>query len=300
MRGEPPIRAVLGLAEGRARVLLGAYDGAVRVRRLQTFAILAAVVCLALLSAYVAEVEPSTFSKNLYRFTNYLYRILPSLTVANLAGDVADWYWRFGVWMRLLIETLLIAYLGTLIGALGAVALCFAASNNFGRNKALRFATRRLLEFLRTVPEVVFALLFVIAFGLGPMAGVLALGIHSVGSLGKQFFEIVENVDMKPAEGVRASGGNWLHTVRFAAWPQVAPGFASYALMRFEINVRGASVMGFVGAGGIGQELISAIRQFYYSDVSAILLMILVTVVLIDLGAEQVRHRLIGLKGASA
>src|SRR3954470_16913004 len=118
MRGEPPIRAVLGLAEGRARTLLGAYDGAVRVRRLQTLAILAAIVCLALVSAYIAEVEPSTFWKNLHRFTSYLYRILPSLTAANLAGDVAEWYWLFGVWLRLLVETLLIAYLGTLIGAI--------------------------------------------------------------------------------------------------------------------------------------------------------------------------------------
>ena len=130
---------------------------------------------------------------------------------------------------------------------------------------------RRLLEFARTVPGIVFALIFVIAFGLGPMAGVLAIAIHSTGALGKLFSEIVENADMKPVEGVRSTGASWLSCMRFAVLPQVSAGYASYALLRFEINVREASVMGFVGAGGIGQELVVAIRKFYYSDVSAIL-----------------------------
>ncbi|MFJ5488296.1 phosphonate ABC transporter, permease protein PhnE [Hansschlegelia beijingensis] len=243
-------------------------------------------------SAWAAEVRPGDLAANLYRFTSYIGRITPTLTWANLFGDLAEWYWNIGLWTRLLVETLLIAYVGTLIGGLVALCLCFAASGNFGEIAWARFAVRRLLEFLRTVPEVVFALLFVIAFGLGPMAGVIAIALHTVGALGKLFFEIVENIDMKPVEGVRAAGGSWLHAVRFAALPQVAAGFASYALLRFEINVRGASVMGFVGAGGIGQELISAIRQFYYPDVSAILLMIIATVFVIDIADERIRHRL--------
>lgn len=104
---------------------------------------------------------------------------------------------------------------------------------------------------------------------------------------------------MKPVEGVRATGASWVQTVRYAALPQVLPGFASYTLLRFEINVRGASVMGFVGAGGIGQALVTSIRQFYYTDVSAILLLIILTVVVIDIGTESLRHRLIGLQGTS-
>ena len=95
---------------------------------------------------------------------------------------------------------------------------------------------------------------------------------------------------------MQATGASWIQTVRYAVLPQVAPGFASYALLRFEVNVRGAGVMGFVGAGGIGQEFLVAIRNFYYSDVSAILLMIILTVILIDLGTEQIRHRLIGFE----
>ena len=139
-----------------------------------------------------------------------------------------------------------------------------------------------------------FALIFVIAFGLGPMAGVFALAIHSAGALGKLFAEIVENIDMKPIEGIRASGGNWFETMRFAVLPQVTAGFASYSLLRFEINVREASVMGFVGAGGIGQELVVAILKFYYSDVSAILILIIVTVFVIDIGTGWLRSRLFG------
>ena len=149
------------------------------------------------------------------------------------------------------------------------------------------------------MPGIVFALIFVIAFGLGPMAGVLAIAFHSTGALGKQFSEIVENADMKPVEGVRSTGASWLSCMRFAVLPQVAAGYASYALLRFEINVREASVMGFVGAGGIGQELVVAIRKFYYSDVSAILITIIVTVFVIDIATGWLRGRLFG-RGARA
>src|ERR1700692_1918254 len=110
------------------------------------------------------------------------------------------------------------------------------------------------------------------------MAGVLAIAIHSTGALGKQYSEIVENIDMKPVEGVRSTCASWISCMRFAVLPQVSAGIAGYFLLRLEINVREASVMGFVGAGGIGQELIVAVRKFYYSDVSAILLMIVATV----------------------
>ena len=148
------------------------------------------------------------------------------------------------------------------------------------------------------MPEIVFALIFVLAFGLGPLPGVLAIAIHTTGALGKQFAEVVENIDSKPVEGVAASGGNWIQIVRFGALPQVLSNFVSYALLRFEINVRGAAVMGFVGAGGIGQDLIEAVRKFYYTDVSAILLLIVVTVMMIDFLTERVRHRLLGLEGS--
>jgi phosphonate transport system permease protein len=191
-------------------------------------------------------------------------------------------------------ETILISYVGTLSGAILGFSLNFFAAENTSPAPWLRFVVRRVLEFARTVPGIVFALIFVIAFGLGPMAGVLAIAIHSTGALGKQFSEIVENADMKPVEGVRSTGATWISCMRFAVLPQVAAGYASYALLRFEINVREASVMGFVGAGGIGQELVVAIRKFYYSDVSAILLTIILTVFIIDIGTGWARGRLFG------
>jgi phosphonate transport system permease protein len=129
------------------------------------------------------------------------------------------------------------------------------------------------------------------------MAGVLAIAIHSTGALGKQFSEIVENADMKPVEGVRSTGASWVSCMRFAVLPQITAGYASYALLRFEINVREASVMGFVGAGGIGQELVVAIRKFYYSDVSAILLTIIATVFVIDITTGWLRGKLFGKDG---
>jgi phosphonate transport system permease protein len=116
------------------------------------------------------------------------------------------------------------------------------------------------------------------------------------GAMGKLFSEVVENIDMKPVDGLTATGAGWWQTIRFAVVPQVLSNFASYALLRFEINVRGASIMGFVGAGGIGQDLIEAIRKFYYSDVSAILVLIIITVSVIDSLTSQLRHRLIGLE----
>ena len=187
------------------------------------------------------------------------------------------------------------AYVGTVLGAAGAFFLSFLAAANVAPSRWLRILVRRFCEVCRTVPGLVFALMFVIAFGLGPMAGVLAVAIHTLGALGKLFAEVVENIDMKPVEGISSTGAAWHVAMRFGALPQTMSNFVSYALLRFEINVREAAVLGFVGAGGIGQDLFEAIRKFYYSDVSAILVMILVTVAIIDTLTARVRHRLIGL-----
>jgi phosphonate transport system permease protein len=188
----------------------------------------------------------------------------------------------------------MMAYVGTALGAIGAFFLCFLAAANVAPRPWLRTLVRRFCELCRTVPELVFALMFVIAFGLGPIAGVLAVAIHTLGALGKLFAEVVENIDLKPVEGVTATGASWTTAMRYGAVPQTLSNFVSYALLRFEINVRGATVMGFVGAGGIGVDLVEAIRKFYYSDVSAILVLIVITVSVIDTLTGIVRHRLIG------
>ena len=243
--------------------------------------------------------EPARFFANIDRFTDYIARLFVLDTGAAVLSDPAEWFWGLDRWLALLGETILIAYVGTVLGAIGAFALCFAASRNVTRSPVVVWCARRFLEFARTVPEIVFALIFVVAFGLGPLPGVLAIAIHTMGALGKLFAEVVENIDMKPVEGIAAVGGTWFARVRFGALPQVMSNFVSYALLRFEINVRGAAVMGFVGAGGIGQTLISSIRKFYYSDISAILLLIIATVMVIDHATEALRHRLLGAEGRS-
>ncbi len=269
------------------------YRQAVSAKRRQALLGFAVFALCVLLAARGSEVDPGKFADNIGRFPNYIWQTLPSLHWATLGADLSEWYWGLHRWLRLLWQTVLIAYVGTVLGAAGAFLLCFAAAGNLGSSPWLRFAVRRFLEFCRTVPEIVFALIFVIAFGLGPLPGVLAIAIHTMGALGKLFSEVVENIDLKPVDGVTATGGTWWQIVRFAVVPQVLSNFASYALLRFEINVRGASIMGFVGAGGIGQDLIEAIRKFYYTDVSAILLLIILAVMLIDLGTERLRHALL-------
>jgi len=292
------LRRLTPLPPQRAADLVGRY-AAERAGARRRFLIgLAVMAGLVVLAGYAAEVRPLVLVANIDKFTAYLGQILPVLRPAHLGEDVAEWYWGLPKWLKLLGETMLMAYLGTLLGAVGGFVLCFVAAGNLVRSAALRFAAKRYLEICRTVPEIVFALIFVIAFGLGPMVGVLALAIHTTGALGKLFSEVVENIDMKPVEGLTGTGASWVETVRFAVLPQVLSNFASYALLRFEINVRGAGVMGFVGAGGIGQEFLVAIRNFYYADVSAILVLIILTVFCIGLATERVRHRLIGAEQA--
>ncbi|TVQ34909.1 MAG: phosphonate ABC transporter, permease protein PhnE [Geminicoccaceae bacterium] len=245
-------------------------------------------------SVVVGEVSLERLATGLPRFFAYIERTLPTLSLATLGADLGRWFWNFEGWLRLLFDTILIAFVATTLGVIGGFLLSFAAAKNLVANPWIHHGARRFLELMRTVPELVFALFFVFAFGLGPMAGVLAIALHTLGVLGKLFAEINENVTAKSLDGVVAAGASFDQVIRFGVVPQVLPGFVSYTLLRFEINVRSASVIGFVGAGGIGQELMFVINQFIYTDISAILLMLIVTVALIDLGCEKLRHRLIG------
>ena len=286
--------AVTVLPEQQLAALDQSYRKAVARKRLRLTLATAVFFAALVIAAIGAEVNLKTFFTYFGNFVSYFDRILTLEDGTRVWTNVGEWFWGWRKWLRMLGETILISYVGTLAGAVLAFALNFLAAENTSPAPWLRFVVRRVLEFARTVPGIVFALIFVIAFGLGPMAGVLAIAIHSTGALGKLFSEIVENADMKPVEGVRSTGASWLSCMRFAVMPQVAAGYASYALLRFEINVREASVMGFVGAGGIGQELVVAIRKFYYSDVSAILVTIIVTVFVIDIGTGWIRGRLFG------
>lgn len=251
------------------------------------------------LSGVSAEVSLPKLFANIGNFTSYFYRLLHLDSGAWVWSDPVEWFWGLKRWLRLLGETLLMAYVGTALGAAGAFVVSFLAAANVAPGRWTRIVLRRFCELCRTVPQLVFALIFVIAFGLGPVGGVLAIAIHTFGALGKLFAEVVENIDMKAVEGVASTGAPWSAAMRFGALPQVMSNFVSYALLRFEINVREAAVVGFVGAGGIGTDLLEAIRKFYYSDVSAILVLIVITVALIDTLTGILRHRLIGLEARS-
>lgn len=280
------------LPQHRLDQLLANYGRDIARRRRRSLAVLGILAVLAIVAGRYGEVDLRNLFHHLTGLTSYFGRIMPKLRADHLTGDVADWYWNALGWLKLLFDTVLIAYLSTLAGTVGAGLLACLAAENLAPNGGVRWGVKRLFEFCRTVPDLVFALLFVSAFGLGPLAGVLAIGIHSFGTLGKQFTEVLENIDMNPVEGVRSAGGRFVDVVRFAALPQVLPNLASYTLLRFEINVRASSIVGFVGAGGIGQDLFVAIRKFYYTDVSAILLMIIVAVSIMDVVTERIRHRL--------
>lgn len=289
---------VATLPETQRAALAAAYDQAVAARRRQLVLGFGLFLFALGISIVGAEVNPVTFWTKLGNFTSYFDRLLTLDDGGRVWTNPVDWFWGIKRWLRLLGETALIAYVGTLSGAFIAFCACFLASRNMVRSATLRLVVRRVLELLRTVPDLVFAMVFVVAYGLGPLPGVLALTLHSAGTLGKLFTEVVESIDMRPVEGVRASGGSWLSQVRFGAVPQVLSNFASYALLRLEINVRGAAVIGFVGAGGIGEDLLIAIRKFYYQDVSAMLVLIVVAVMLLDMVSERLRHRLLALGGS--
>jgi phosphonate transport system permease protein len=282
--------------DAQLQPLLRAYDQAVAAKRRQLLIGLVLMVVAVIVCGIGAEIDPTSFWDKLGNFWSYFDRLMDLDTGDRVWTDPVSWFWGLPKWLGLLGQTLMMAYVGTLTGALGAFVLCFVASSNLMRLAWVRVCVRRFLEFCRTVPDLVFALIFVVAFGLGPLPGVLAIAVHTTGALGKLYAEVVESIDLKPVEGIAASGGSWFSQIRFGVLPQVLSNFASYGLMRFEVNVRGATVLGFVGAGGIGEELMTAIRKFYYSDVSAMMLLLIVCVMLIDAGSEQLRHRLISLE----
>ena len=265
-----------------------------RHKRIQTLIFLAVFAACLIAAVIAGQFKFSTLVEGIPKTTTYIEKLLPTLRWESFRTDVAEWYWNIGKWLNLLAETLLMAFFATLLGTIGAFALSFPAASNLTAGYRIYFATRRFLEIARSVPDLVYALVFVFAWGLGPLAGILALAIHTMGASGKLFAEVNENIDANPIEGVRAAGGNRVEIIRFAVVPQVLSAFASYTLWRFEINVRTAAVLGFVGAGGIGYELYTNIRLNYYEDVSAILLIIVVAVVCIDMLCEEIRHRMIG------
>lgn len=200
-----------------------------------------------------------------------------------------------GQWLHILHalgETLAMAFVGTLLAALVALPLGIVGAKTVAPQPVLHFAFRRVLDLFRGVPALVWALILVSAFGLGPFAGVCALALADIPNLAKLFAEAIENADRKPIDGVRATGAGRLDVIRFGLLPQVAPVMASQCLYYLESNFRHAAVLGIVGAGGIGFELDERIRVFSFDVAAFIILLYMLAVAVLDTASHQLRKRL--------
>ncbi|WP_077604324.1 phosphonate ABC transporter, permease protein PhnE [Oceanobacillus sojae] len=203
-----------------------------------------------------------------------------------------DWS-AFGKVMGLMWETLLMAYTGTLMAAILAIPFGFFAARNMVKNKFLNTASKWALNAIRAFPELVLALMFVAAVGPRPFAGVIAIAIGSIGMLGKLYSEVIESIDMNVVEALEANGANKIQVLFYGIIPQIIPEFLSYAIYRFEIDVRASTILGIIGAGGIGTLITIATTNRNWSEVGLILLVIIVVVTLIDIISAQIRKRLV-------
>ena len=215
---------------------------------------------------------------------------------ANMAEYASSFFppnfkdWRY--YLDEMVVTVQIALWGTVLAVVCAIPLGLLCSANIAP-VWVRQPVRRLMDAARAINEMVFAMLFIVAVGLGPFAGVLALWIHTTGILAKLFSEAVESIDPQPVEGIRATGANALEEILYGVIPQVLPLWISYTLYRFESNVRSASVVGMVGAGGIGVVLWEIIRGFQYAETCAVMIIIVVTVSIIDVISARIRKSLV-------
>lgn len=195
-----------------------------------------------------------------------------------------------------IFESLYVAWIGTMIGSLLSFPLAFMAATNVAP-MGLRVPIRQLFNAIRAVPELIVAMLLLTVTGLGPWAGALAIGLHSVGTLGKLSTEVIETSDEGPLEAISASGGRWISKMRWGMLPQVLPTVIGYWLFRFEINVRASAVLGLIGAGGIGGELVSQLNFRNFPEVGAVLLMVITMVLVIDTISGLARRRIIAGSG---
>ena len=279
------------------------YSEQLRSRRLWNIFIILIFAVSFFMSSSIIDFNLSQIIDGFPRLSDYIVKILPNLDInlilenSKTEGSIQYWYFNFKKYAALLYETFNMAVLATLMGFIFALILSFLSAKNITPNIYSYHLVKRILEFLRGVPEIIFAILFVWALGVGPLAGIIAITIHTTGALGKLFSEVHENADLKTCEAIRSHGGNWVSEMRYGIIPKVLPNIISYTLLRFEINIRASTVIGFVGAGGIGQELYLVINFNYYEEVSAIILLIILTVITIDISSGRIRQKIIGEMG---
>jgi phosphonate transport system permease protein len=220
---------------------------------------------------------------------------LGSMALRMIPPDSGSWH-QAGLYAYAMLETLAIALLGTLMAATVAFPLGFFAARNTTINQAVKFFARRSFDTLRGVDILIWALIWINVVGLGPFAGVLALFMSDLGIFGKLFSEAIEAADDKPVEGILSTGGSSVAAVRFGILPQLLPVLLSQVLYAFESNTRSASIIGIVGAGGIGLILSEQIRTLELQQMSFVIVLIWATVSLIDLGCARLRFSIIGAR----
>ena len=207
---------------------------------------------------------------------------------AFLHPDFHDW----DSYLADMIVTVQIALWGTALSAIAGAPFAILCSSNVSPQWMVQ-PTRRLMDSFRAINEIVFALLFVVAVGLGPFAGVMALFVHNTGVFAKLYSEAVEAIDPRPVEGIRATGAGRIPEIIFGVLPQVVPLWSSFALYRLETNVRSATTLGIVGAGGIGQTLYESIRAFHYGETAAQMIIVIASVVIMDMISASLRKALV-------
>ncbi|MEO4042824.1 phosphonate ABC transporter, permease protein PhnE [Hoeflea sp. CAU 1731] len=194
-----------------------------------------------------------------------------------------------------LLETINIAAVATLVGALMAIVLSLHATRGLARWPMAIPLVRRSMDIMRAIPEIVVALVLIFVMGGGPVPAMIAIAFHTAGALGKLFSEVNENVDLKPNEGLTSVGASWSQSMWFGIFPQVAPNYLSYGMLRFEINIRASAILGFVGSGGIGYDLKNAMSwgKGRYDEAAAIFILLFVTIVVFDQISSHFRHKLV-------
>jgi phosphonate transport system permease protein len=246
---------------------------------------LGAAVGLFLFGIVQLDIPLHRLSDGMFRLGGFLRLMVPP--------DPGSWAQAL-IYLHALGETLSIAFLGTLGGALLALPVSLLAARNVVANRIVHFLTRRSLDTIRGVDTLIWALIWVGVVGLGPFAGILALICSDFGSFGKLFSEAIEAADKKPVEGIQSAGGNHIHGVRFGLLPQVIPILLSQILYYFESNTRSATIIGIVGAGGIGLQLAEQIRVLEWQRVSFLILLIMIAVSAIDWISGKLRFAIIG------
>lgn len=221
-----------------------------------------------------------------YRFTGLF---TDAQNMAEMAADFLQPSFRYiDIYIEQMILTIQMAFWGTFLAVIVSVPFALLSSNNIVPFWIV-FPIRRLMDATRAINEIVFAVLFIVAVGLGPFAGIMAIFVHNVGVIAKLFSEVVETIDHRPVEGIKATGATRLQEIIFGVLPQVLPNWISLSLYRLETNVRSATVLGIVGAGGIGFVLLESIRSFEYSNTATIMLVIIIAVSVVDIISQQLR-----------